>query len=195
MANTLDEIHREAWEERQKAPVMNDPTIATPGTFDEVKDDVREGLDAEVDARFSPATLRAESSEDSAWNPNATQETVDEDGEVQDPVGGPAGDDIDTSDDDAEDVADEPSVDSAYDPVTTTNDIRLDAPEGEDVDTEGATPEEDVDEALEGWEDDDGEVDDLESKTKAELLEEAAARDIEGRSSMNKAELVEALRN
>jgi hypothetical protein len=133
MATTLEEVHEEAFEERQKAAWMDDPTIATPGTAEEAE----EGLLAQVLPSRGPVVEKPQSGEDLEHNPYATVAVADEDGnEVQPGEGdraeieqgdGRVGDDEDGPGDPSavndEDAAD--GVDTQYDRVNTTNDIAL----------------------------------------------------------------------
>lgn len=164
-AVTLEDVHVRAWEERQKAPVMDDPTVVTAGTADEVKESMRAAFEDELDRRFSPVTTPAQAQTDSAHNPTATRPTTSEEGE-QEPVGGVATEHVDVSDPgddpayvsapaDEEDVerarVTGASVDSAYDSVTTSNDIRLDTED----EVDGPTPSEDVEDLI-AWKEERG---------------------------------------
>jgi hypothetical protein len=130
MATTLEEVHEEAFLERQKAAFMDDPTIATPGTVEEAE----EGLAAQVMPRRGPIVQKPESGEDLEHNPYATVAVADEDGNVVEPGEGDreqveqgdgrVGDPSAINDEDAAD-----GVDTQYDRVNTTNDISIVDPE------------------------------------------------------------------
>jgi hypothetical protein len=101
-AVTLEDVHVRAWEERQKAPVMDDPTVATPGTAEEVRAKMSADWEDELDRRFRPVTTPAQAQTDSAHNPTATRPTSGPDGEEQAPVGGVATEHVDVSEADEE---------------------------------------------------------------------------------------------
>jgi hypothetical protein len=126
MATTLEEVHEEAFEERQKAAWMDDPTIATPGTAEEAA----EGLLAQVLPSQGPIVDKPQSGEDLEHNPYATVTVADEEGNEVEPGEGDreqveqgdgrVGDPDAVNDENAAD-----GVDTQYDRVNTTNDIAL----------------------------------------------------------------------
>ncbi len=207
MANRQELIHEDAYNERLKAPVMDDPTVATPGTMEDVKED----FDDQFDPAWAPLGGRAQTAEESAFNPTEGHpllDSADDNGpgteqranekrmkqqedhqrELRD-----SDDDLKSYDDvesDAKALEDRrrESADEAADSEDRRSERRSSSSDGSDYVSNGDKV------TLSAVDDDEDEdEDDLNSKGIGELRSLASDANIEGRSSMGKGELVAAL--